>query len=76
MKEEKLNKWIENFNKEMDSVQISFDAFFIQKKIDSYYSLKIDKEHNNLLLEMKDADELPNEIVKRITDAYEKSKPE
>lgn len=76
MNEKKLNEWIKNFRTEMDSVQISLDAYFLQKNVSAYYSLKIDKEHNNLILEVNDADELPNDIVKRITYAYEKSKPE
>lgn len=71
----KLKQWVANFNKEIVNVQVSFDAFFLQKKIDCYYSLKIDEEHNDLILEMIDGEELPNEIVNRIVDAYTKSKP-
>lgn len=69
------NQWIANFNNEMESVQVSFDAFFIKKKMNRYYKLKVDKEHNNLVLEIVDQDELPNEIINRITDAYSRSKP-
>ncbi len=69
MEADKLDQWMGDFKKEMASVQISFDAFFMEKKIDCYYSLKVDKEHNNLILEMKDEDELPNEIANRIEDA-------
>lgn len=76
MENNKVDEWIENFNKEIDSIKVSFDAFFISKPIESYYHLKVDNEHNNLILEMNDADELPNDILKRITDAYSKSKPE
>lgn len=75
MEPKKLNRWIENFKIEMETVQITFDAFFIKKKIDNYYNLQVDKEHNNLVLEIIDGDELPNEIVNRITDAYSRSKP-
>jgi hypothetical protein len=76
VEEQKLNIWIENFNKEINNIRVSLDAFFLSKKIDCYYNLKVDKEHNNLILEMNDAEELPNEILNRITDAYSKSKPE
>ncbi len=75
MEPKKLNRWIENFKIEIETVQITFDAFFIKKKIDNYYNLQVDKEHNNLVLEIIDGDELPNEIVNRITDAYSRSKP-
>jgi hypothetical protein len=75
VKEEQLNKWIENFNREMEGIQVSFDAFFLQKKIERYYSIKVDKEHNNLTLEMLSLEGLPNEIVNRIIDAFAKAKP-
>lgn len=75
MENNKVDEWIENFNEEMDSIKISFDAFFMNKPIDSYYNLKVDNEYNNLVLEMIDEDEVPNEIVNRIMDAFEKSKP-
>jgi hypothetical protein len=75
VEEQQLNNWIENFSKEMESIQISFDAFFPLKKIDYYYSLQVNKEHNNLILELKHEDELPKEILNRITAAYSNSKP-
>ena len=49
MEPKKLNRWIENFKIEIETVQITFDAFFIKKKIDNHYNLQVDKEHNNLV---------------------------
>ena len=76
MEEKQLNDWIANFNYEIDCIKISFNAFFISKPIESYYNLKMDKDNNNIVSELVNEDELPNEIVKRIMDAYKKWKPE
>lgn len=70
-----LNQWIENFNKEIEGIKISFDAFFVGKPIENYYNLKVDKEQNNIVLELIDEDELPNEVINWIMDAYKKAKP-
>ena len=76
MEERQLKEWIDNFNNEIASIKISFDAFLGNKPIGGYYYLKLDKQHNNVLLELVNEDELPNEIVNRIVDAYTRSKPE
>lgn len=75
MEEQQLKIWMKNFNKEMDNLQISYAAFFIQNRIDCYYSLKLDEEHNNLILEILDVNKLSNEIFHKITDAYLRLKP-
>jgi hypothetical protein len=75
MEEKQLNNWIEKFHNGINSIKVSFDAFFISKPIDSYYNLRVDKEHNNLILEIIDEDELPTEISRAIMDAYIKAKP-
>ena len=76
METNKLERWVKDFNKEIGSLQVSLDALFIPGKIESYYNLKIDRDHNNLLLEIVDEEQLPREIVDRILQIYLKSKPE
>lgn len=76
MDELKLNKWKENFALEVENLQIEFDSFFMDKKLDSYYNVKVDTQNDSLSLEFTNQTELPKDIVDRITKAFTKTKPE
>jgi hypothetical protein len=46
----KLNKWMQEFNKETGSLQIEFDIFFQDSEITDSYKLKVDELTQNLSL--------------------------
>ncbi len=72
----KLTKWRENFKAGIGNLQIEFDAFFVEKKLDEFYSLKVDEVSQNLVLEILNQDELPKEIADRLIQIFTQAKPE
>jgi hypothetical protein len=68
-------KWVENFNQELVHIQIEFDAFFAEGKIDNYYDLKVDDETGVLTLNISSLNELPKQIADSLSEAFIKSKP-
>lgn len=72
----KLDKWKENFKAGMANLQIEFDAFFVEKKLDEFYNLKVDEVTQNLELEIFHGKELPKEIEDRIMETFWNTKPE
>lgn len=71
----KLERWRENFNNEVQSIQIEFDSFFDNKKLNQFYEIKGDEASQSLSLVITD-DTLPNEIKKRLMNAFETTRPE
>lgn len=71
----KLDRWQRNFNDEVLSIQIEFDSFFNNKKLNQFYELKEDEASQSLSLVITD-DTLPNEIKKRLMNAFETTRPE
>lgn len=72
----KLTKWRENFKAGMANLQIEFDAFFVEKKLNEFYRLKVDEVSQNLVLEILNQDELPKEIADRLIQIFTQAKPE
>jgi hypothetical protein len=68
-----LNIWIRNFEQEVKSIRIEFDAFFLEKDISKYYSIHTDEINESFNIEI--SEELPNEIKERMTAAYLNSRP-
>ena len=50
MDELKLNRWIQNFNKEVVNLQIEFDIFFQDSELMDCYKIKTDEVTQNLFL--------------------------
>ena len=75
MTEAQLNTWIQNFEIEVESIQIEFDAFFLNRKIQDYYELKINRQSGYLSIDVFRREDLPAEIIDRLTVAYLNSKP-
>lgn len=69
-------KWIENFNEELINIQIEFDAFFAEGKIDDYYDLKVDEETGLVTIYISKSNELPKRIADALGDAFIKSRPD
>ena len=68
-------KWIENFNEELIHIQIGFDAFFTEGKIEDYYDLNVDEETGSVIINISKSNELPKQIADELSDAFLKSKP-
>ena len=71
----KLDRWQRNFNDEVLSIQIEFDSFFNNKKLNQFYELKEDEASQSLSLVITD-DTLPNQIKKPLMNAFETTRPE
>lgn len=71
----KLDKWKENFQREVQNLQIELDSFFQTKKLKQYYEVKVDEVSENLTLEIID-NTLPKDVQKRLIDLFNASKPE
>ena len=72
----KLEKWRADFATQVKSLEIEFNAFFVNKKPEGFYEIKIDEESQNLSLEIKHHEELPKEIEKRLFEILYKTQPE
>lgn len=69
----KLERWKERFNQEIKNVEIEFDSFFKNEKLDEYYHLAID-ESDELILKLNEG--LPGEIKARLQHVLSLTKPE
>lgn len=76
MDELKLNKWKENFNKEVQHLQTEYNAFFQSRPLTGFYKLEEDEGEQNLHLKISNEDELPKEISSRLMKMLEQTKPE
>ncbi|MGI8634265.1 MAG: hypothetical protein ACR2KZ_02565 [Segetibacter sp.] len=72
----KIDKWKENFEAGLATIKIEFDAFFLKKKLDEFYSLNTDETSHNLELEILHSNDLPEEMKDRITEAFLNARPE
>lgn len=73
MNDKELNLWRQKFEESIKAIEVEFDAFFLSRNISDYYRLS--PSSSNLTLEIDRRDELPVEIVERITHAYLNAKP-
>jgi hypothetical protein len=71
----KLDKWRENFNQQVQNLQIEFGGFFNSKKLSEFYEIKEDEVSQSLALVIKD-DNLPKEIQDRLTTLFGTTRPE
>lgn len=69
----KLEKWKKNFDAEVRNVEIEFDAFFKNKRLNEYYTLHFN-ESDELSLEV--SNKLPGEIKERLIKLLPATKPE
>lgn len=70
----KLKKWQDNFNQEVSKLEIEFDAFFKEKKLDEYFTLTMSEVSQNLSLKLND--QLPAEVKKRMEQLFMATMPE
>ncbi|MBS1751591.1 MAG: hypothetical protein DI539_26905 [Flavobacterium psychrophilum] len=70
----KLNSWRKKFTEQATSIRMEYDAFFLNKKLEDYYSLFIDETSEEL--ELRITDELPEEIKDRLLKLLITTKPE
>ena len=63
----KLVKWKKSFEVEVTSLQVEYDAFFLPKKFEDTYQLKIDETNHTLSLWI-DTGNLPKEIENRLSE--------
>jgi len=71
----KLDRWRENFNQEVQHLQIEFDNFFNNKKLNQFYEIREDEVSQSLSLVVTD-NTLPQEIKDRLSKLFETTKPE
>lgn len=74
-REQRVQQWIENFNKEIKTVEIEFNSFFKRKSIHEFYKIRIDNEIGFISIELLSREQLPTEIIDAITVALLRSKP-
>ena len=73
MDELKLEKWKNDFDAKAKNISVEFDTFFKDKKLNDYYSLKLD-ESSEYTIEM--TDKLPRRIKERLLQLLAETKPE
>lgn len=71
----KLESWKDNFNQEIQHLQIEFDSFFNNKKLNTFYEIKEDETSQSLTLEITD-NNLPEQVKDRLINVFETTKPE
>lgn len=72
----KIDKWKENFEAGIANLQIEFDAFFLEKKLDEFYSLNTDETSQNLELEVLHKEELPPGLADSIIETFTNARSE
>lgn len=75
MEDAQLDQWMADFEKQMEVIQIEFDAFFANQRIQDYVKHTINHQGGGLSLDVVRREDLPNEILDRITRAYLDTKP-
>lgn len=75
MKEQRVQKWIENFNEEVKSVEIEFRSFFQKKPLKEYYKINIHSDIGYISIDILNRKDLPMEIIDSITVAFLRAKP-
>ena len=68
--------WRRNFMHEVEAIQIEYDAFFTNRKLQDYFSLTEDESTDTLSLHFHDAQSLPKSIEKSLQLVFLKSKPD
>lgn len=71
----KLEEWIQNFNDEVASIEIEFDAQFKTGEIENFYNLEIDEANDTLSITIFETNELPNHIAESLKNAVHNTKP-
>ena len=75
MQDNNAKLWAEAFEREVQSIQVEYDAFFIERKIQDFYTLRINEENGYVAIDIISRDDLPAGIIDRLTVAYLNSKP-
>ena len=73
MDEIKLNKWKERFEQEVKNVQIEYNSFFLDQKLQDAYTIELG-ESNEWWLIINE--QVPKEIKTRLQEAFLATKPE
>ena len=69
-----IDNWTNNFSEEVKNIQLEYDSFFSDKKIQEYYSLE-NTQDNMLSLHFHDVHGLPRMIMRAIEQAFLRSRP-
>ena len=68
-----MTKWRENFKREAKSVEIEYNSFFLNRKLEDLYTIDVDESQE---WELKLNDELPDELKTRLQKIFLAAKPE
>lgn len=74
-KDNSNNKWIEEFKKQVDSIQLEFDSFLVPGSFHDYYVLKEDEQTGTLFLDLCGEKHLPKQIADALAQAFMNAKP-
>lgn len=74
MNEEKIAQWKENFNNNLQHLQVEFASFFLPGNLIQSCQLTEDKTAQSLSVAITDAS-LPEEVKERIMKAFLAAKP-
>lgn len=72
----KIDKWKENFEAGSATIKIEFDALFLPRKLDEFYTVKFDEVSQNIELEILHKEELPSGFSDRIIETFTNARPE
>lgn len=64
---------IDDFNRGITGIQVSFDAYFLKGKLEDYYQLNMDEESGMLTILFTENNELPKQIKEELISAFEKA---
>lgn len=76
MKQQRIQQWIANFNKQIALVETEFASFFKQKPLKDYYQIKVHDDIGYISIEILNRQELTTEIIDAITVALLRAKPQ
>lgn len=71
-----VKEWRSNFKKKVESIQLEYNSFLLNKNIETYYLLQSNEEGSMLSLQFNDVHGLPRMIMDAIELAFIDSMPD
>lgn len=67
--------WNDNFYREVKNIQIQYDAFFLDRNLEDFFSLQWHEKETMLSLHFHDIHAMPKAIVEALELAFIKARP-
>ena len=70
-----IEEWIRNFDNEVASIEIEFNAYFTNGRIRDYFRIEFDQTSQTPLIHFYEVLDLPKHVQADIINALQRTKP-